>query len=69
MIEASRRAARPSDRGGLPNARFIAAEAVEPLLLLRDRIAEVRIVLAWGSLLRSVLEGERQFALAVAGSL
>jgi hypothetical protein len=29
----------------------------------------VRITLPWGSLLRSVVEGEREFALAVAGAL
>ncbi len=69
MVDASRRAARQTNNGGLPNALFIAADATEPLVLLNDRVAEVRIILPWGSLLRSVLDGDRRFALAVAGSL
>jgi hypothetical protein len=44
-------------------------EATEPLLLLAERVAGLRIVLPWESLLRAVLQGERRFALAVAGSL
>jgi 16S rRNA (adenine(1408)-N(1))-methyltransferase len=69
MVDASRRAARPIGKGGAPNAIFITADATEPLLLLHERVAELRIVLPWGSLLRAVLEGERRFALAVAGAL
>jgi 16S rRNA (adenine(1408)-N(1))-methyltransferase len=69
LLEASRRASRPIRKGGLLNAVFIAADATEPLLLLHGRIAEVRLILPWGSLLRAVLDGERRFALAVAGSL
>jgi 16S rRNA (adenine(1408)-N(1))-methyltransferase len=69
MAEASRRAARPTSKGGVPNAVFLAADATEALVVLHDRASEVRIVLPWGSLLRAVLEGERRFALAVAGSL
>ncbi len=66
LIEASRRAAR---KGGLPNARFFIADAREALELLQGRVDELRITLPWGSLLRWVREGEREFALAVAGSL
>lgn len=37
--------------------------------MLRGHVDEVRITLPWGSLLRLVLDGEREFAHAVAGSL
>jgi tRNA G46 methylase TrmB len=56
-------------RRGLTNALFLAGDAAESLRLLRGRIDEVRITLPWGSLLRLVLEGEKDFAHAVAGSL
>jgi hypothetical protein len=62
-------AARPVRKGGAPNALFLTGDAIEALLLLRGRVDEVRITLPWGSLLRAVLDGERAFALAVAGSL
>ena len=55
MAEASRRAARPARRGGLPNALFVvaAAEALPPEL---DGVADVvTIQLPWGSLLRGAL--------------
>jgi 16S rRNA (adenine(1408)-N(1))-methyltransferase len=66
---ASWQAARPVARGGVPNACFLAGDAIEALRLLRGQVHEVRSTLPWGSLLRAVLEGERAFALAVAGSL
>jgi len=37
--------------------------------LFRGRVDEVRITLPWGSMLRSVLDGDRGFVLAVVGSL
>ena len=52
-----------------PNALFLVADAVDALRLLEGRVDELRITLPWGSLLRRVLEGEREFALAVAGTL
>ena len=61
MIEASRKA--PA------NAVFLVADAREALTHLRCCVDEVRITLPWGALLRWVLEGERDFALAVAGAL
>src|SRR5579884_1287301 len=61
LREASQRAARPAHKGGLPNAMFVAADAGEALGLLRGRVAELRIALPWGSLLRWVLDGERAF--------
>ena len=67
--EASRRAARPAARGGVPNALFLVADASAALEGLRGRVTELRITLPWGSLLLAVVEGEREFAHAVAGSL
>ena len=69
LQEASRRAARPLEKGGSPNALYVVADATAALETLRGRIAQVQITLPWGSLLRVVLDGERRFALAVAGSL
>jgi 16S rRNA (adenine(1408)-N(1))-methyltransferase len=69
LREASRRAAAPARKGGLPNVLFLVGDASEALRLLEGRVDEVRITLPWGSLLRAVLQGERAFALAVAGSL
>lgn len=66
MADASRRAAHKQE---LPNALFIVGDATDVLECLRNRIDEVRITLPWGSLLRRVLDGEREFALAVAGAL
>jgi hypothetical protein len=48
---------------------FLVADALEALALFEGRIDELRITLPWGSLLRRVVEGEREFALAVAGTL
>jgi tRNA G46 methylase TrmB len=66
LVEASRKAARKLP---LPNALFIIADATDALAALHGRVDQVRITLPWGSLLRRMLEGERAFALAVAGSL
>jgi len=69
LVETSRRAARPAHKGGLPNALFLVGDAAQALGTVQGRVHEVRITLPWGSLLRAILEGEREFALAVAGSL
>jgi tRNA G46 methylase TrmB len=69
LCEASRRAARPEHKGGLSNALFLVGDASAALTVLRCGVDEVRITLPWGSLLRLVLDGERDFAHAVAGSL
>jgi hypothetical protein len=61
LAEASRRAPR--------NALFLVADALEGVQALCGRLDEVRITLPWGSLLRRLVEGEREFALAVAGAL
>jgi len=65
LVETSRRA----HKGGLSNALFLVGDATQALCMLQGRVDEVRISLPWGSLLRAVLEGERDFALAVAGAL
>ena len=50
MRDASRRAARPASRGGLPNARFVVA-AVEALPASLDGFADlVTVHFPWGSL-------------------
>jgi tRNA G46 methylase TrmB len=69
LIEASRRAARAAAKGGLANAAFFAADAAEALTVVASRVDELRITLPWGSLLHAILDGEREFALAVAGAL
>jgi 16S rRNA (adenine(1408)-N(1))-methyltransferase len=66
LADASRRAAR---KNGVPNALFIVGDASDVLIRLRGQLAEVRVTLPWGSLLRAIVGGERDFALAVAGSL
>ena len=65
LIEVSRKAA----RGGVDNAVFVVADATDGLLSVCGRVDVLTITLPWGSLLRRVLEGERAFALAVAGAL
>jgi 16S rRNA (adenine(1408)-N(1))-methyltransferase len=55
MAESSLRAARPSRKGGLPNAVFLVA-AVEALPdELHGQIDELTILFPWGSLLRAAL--------------
>lgn len=66
LRDVSRKAA---GKGRLPNAAFFVADASEALCVLRGRVDETRITLPWGSLLRRVIDGERAFALAVAGAL
>ena len=55
MAEASRRAAGPVRKGGLPNARFVVA-AAESLPCGLEGLADlVTVTLPWGSLLRGAL--------------
>lgn len=61
LVDTSRRAG--------ANALFLVEDATSALRALEGRVAELRIVLPWGSLLRRVLEGEREFALAAAGAV
>ena len=55
MAESSRRAARVSRKGGLPNALFLVAAAERLPDELRAIAAEVTILFPWGSLLRGAL--------------
>jgi tRNA G46 methylase TrmB len=60
---------RKARRAGIDNAVFVAADATEALHLLGGRVDVLTVTLPWGSLMQRVLEGEREFALAVAGAL
>lgn len=55
LAEASRRAARPGPRGGLPNALFVVAGIEAPPDELVGRADLVSAVFPWGSLLAGVL--------------
>ena len=66
MAEASRRAARPAARGGLPNALFVVAAAESPPVELRGIADELTIILPWGSLLRGALALDRAAAAGIA---
>ena len=55
MSEASRRVARPSQRGGTSNVIFLAAAAEALPGPLAGRAGEVVVALPWGSLLRATL--------------
>ena len=56
MIEASRRAARPAQKGGLPNARFVVAAAEALPAELSGCADAVTVHFPWGSLLRGLLD-------------
>jgi 16S rRNA (adenine(1408)-N(1))-methyltransferase len=58
MVEASRRAARPAKKGGLPNALFVRSSAEALPCELDGRLDEVRVHLPWGSLLRGLVGPE-----------
>ena len=66
LSDVSRRAA---GKRGAENALFVVADATDALSSLHGQVDLLTITLPWGSLLRRVLDGEREFALAVAGSL
>ena len=55
MAESSLRAARPTRKGGLPNALFVVAAAERPPHELCALAAEITILFPWGSLLRGAL--------------
>lgn len=55
MAEASRRAARPARKGGLPNAGFVVAAAEAPPAELAGVANLVTVHFPWGSLLRGVV--------------
>ena len=67
MADASRRAAGPARKGGLPNAAFIVAAAEDPPEVLAASADLVTVSFPWGSLLRGCLGGDDAVAAGVAG--
>jgi 16S rRNA (adenine(1408)-N(1))-methyltransferase len=67
MFEVSRRAARPPNRGGVPNAMFLVAAAESLPGLLRGQAHLATIALPWGSLLRGLLCADGALLAAIAG--
>jgi 16S rRNA (adenine(1408)-N(1))-methyltransferase len=66
MVEASRRAARPARKGGLPNAGFVLAGAETPPPELAGSAALVTVQFPWGSLLRGVVGRDEVVAAGLA---
>jgi 16S rRNA (adenine(1408)-N(1))-methyltransferase len=66
MREASRHAARPARKGGLPGAWFAVAAAEALPSELDGRVDDLWVTLPWGSLLRGVLGPEPWFLDAAA---
>ncbi len=58
LAEASRRAARPARKGGVPNAVFVAAAAESIPPELDGRFDLVTVHMPWGSLMRAVVCAE-----------
>lgn len=69
MAESIRRAAAKPARGGVPNARFVVADALRPPESLAARAALVTVNYPWGSLLRAVAEPEPDGLATIAGLL
>jgi 16S rRNA (adenine(1408)-N(1))-methyltransferase len=67
MAEASRRAARSTRKGGLPNAAFVVAAAEAPPPELAGVAELVTVLLPWGSLLRGVVGLDDVVAAGLAG--
>ena len=66
MAESSRRAARRSDRGGLPNTLFVVAAAELPPDELVGLADELTITFPWGSLLAGALAVDAAAAAGIA---
>jgi 16S rRNA (adenine(1408)-N(1))-methyltransferase len=69
MGEASRRAAKPAAKGGLPNALFVVAAAERTPPELRGVADELTIQFPWGSLLRGALALDDAAARGIAALL
>ena len=69
MAESIRRASSKPARGGVPNARFMVADAMLPPASLRGRAGLVTVNYPWGSLLRAVAEPEPAGLAAIVGLL
>jgi 16S rRNA (adenine(1408)-N(1))-methyltransferase len=66
MAEASRRAAKPPKKGGLPNALFAVASAERVPEELHGQADELTIQFPWGSLLRGTLGLDGEAARGIA---
>ena len=66
MAEASRRAARPARKGGLPNAAFLLASAEAPPAPLCAIAELVTVRFPWGSLLRGCVGADAAVAAGLA---
>jgi 16S rRNA (adenine(1408)-N(1))-methyltransferase len=66
MAEVSRRAAKPSRKGGTPNAAFVLAAAEAPPVELAGIASQVTVLFPWGSLLRGCLGADPAVAAGVA---
>ena len=66
MRDASRRAARPARKGGLPNARFIASGFEQLPVAWRAWPRLVTVHLPWGSLLRAAVGRDADGAAGIA---
>lgn len=66
MAEASRRAAAPASKGGVPNALFVVAAAESPPPELRARATLVTVSFPWGSLLRGIIGTDDRAAAGLA---
>lgn len=69
MAPASRRAARPGQRGGISNALFVVAAAERPPAELLAIADELTINFPWGSLLRGTLAVDDAVARGIAALL
>jgi hypothetical protein len=69
MAESIRRAASKPARGGVPNARFMVADAMMPPASLRGSAGLVTVNYPWGSLLRAVAAPEPRGLAAIVGLL
>jgi 16S rRNA (adenine(1408)-N(1))-methyltransferase len=67
MAEASRRAASPVRKGGLPNAAFVVAAAEAPPAELTAVAGLVTVRFPWGSLLRGLVGRDGAVAAGLAG--
>jgi 16S rRNA (adenine(1408)-N(1))-methyltransferase len=67
MAEASRRAARPARKGGLPNVLLVVAAAEAAPIELRAIANAVTVRFPWASLLRGALGNDDAVAAGIAG--
>jgi len=66
MREASAKAAKKPERGGVPNAIFATGSIESPPDELRGLAGEIFITLPWGSLMRGIILGDARVLAAIA---